>query len=78
MKELISVFAYCPDNHRKKILQDLLAQLQPVRDRFEIMVVSHSSISELSHDMVDFLYYDSSNKLLTDFDVRKKHCAFLR
>ena len=73
MKELISVFAYCPDNHRKKILQDLLAQLQPVRDRFEIMVVSHSSISELSHDMVDFLYYDSSNKLLTDFDVRKKH-----
>ena len=35
MKDLISVFAYCPDNHRKKILQDLLTQLQPIRDRFE-------------------------------------------
>jgi len=73
MKDLITVFAYCPDNHRKKILQELLAQIQPLRNMFDIMVVSHSEISELSHDMVDFLYYDSSNKLLTDFDVRKKH-----
>ena len=53
MKELISVFAYCPDNHRKKVLQDLLEQLQPVRDKFEIMVVSHSQISELSYDLID-------------------------
>jgi hypothetical protein len=57
MKDLISVFAYCPDNRRKKVLQDLLNQLQPIRDRFEIMVVAHSTISELSYD----------------FDVRKKH-----
>jgi len=73
MKDLISVFAYCPDNRRKKVLQDLLNQLQPIRDRFEIMVVAHSTISELSYDLVDHFYYDSSNKLLVDFDVRKKH-----
>ena len=73
MKDLISVFAYCPDNFRKKILQDLLNQLQPIRDRFEIIVVAHSPISELSQDLVDHFYYDSCNKLLTDFDVRKKH-----
>ena len=73
MKDLISVFAYCPDNRRKKVLQDLLNQLQPIRDRFEIIVVAHSTISELSYDLVDHFYYDSSNKLLVDFDVRKKH-----
>jgi hypothetical protein len=73
MKDLISVFAYCPDNNRKKILQDLLIQLQPIRDRFEIMVVAHSSIPELSYDLIDHFYYDASNKLLYDFDVRKKH-----
>jgi hypothetical protein len=73
MKELISVFAYCPDNHRKKILQELLTQLQPIRDRFEIMVVAHSPIPELSYDLIDHFYYDASNKLLDDFDVRKKH-----
>jgi hypothetical protein len=73
MKDLITVFAYCPDNHRKKILQDLLDQLQPIRDKFEIMVVAHSSIPDLSYDLIDHFYYDASNKLLVDFDIRKKH-----
>jgi len=73
MKDLISVFAYCPDSHRKKVLQDLLNQLQPLRDKFEIMVVAHSPISELSYDLIDHFYYNASNKLLHDFDVRKKH-----
>lgn len=73
MKDLISVFAHTPDNHRKKILQDLLNQLQPIRNKYDIMVVSHSSISDLSYDLIDHFYYDSSNKLLEDFDVRKKH-----
>jgi hypothetical protein len=73
MKDLISVFAYTPDNHRKKILQDLLNQLQPIRNKYDIMVVSHSPISDLSYDLIDHFYYDSSNKLLEDFDIRKKH-----
>jgi hypothetical protein len=73
MKDLISVFAYTPDNHRKKILQDLLNQLQPIRNKYDIMVVSHSPITDLSYDLIDHFYYDSSNKLLEDFDIRKKH-----
>ena len=77
MKDLISIFAYCPDNRRKKVLQDLLNHLQPIRNRFEIMVVAHSPISELSYDLVDHFYYDSSNKLLDDFDVRKKQFQIL-
>lgn len=72
MKDLISVFAYCPDNRRKKILQDLLNQLQPIRDRFEIMVVAHSPISELSYDLIDHFYYDSNNELISDFNLTNK------
>ncbi len=36
MKDLITVFTYCPDNERKKILQDLLSQLNVLRDKFDI------------------------------------------
>ena len=32
MKDLISVFAYCPDNKRKKVLQDLLDKLKPLKE----------------------------------------------
>lgn len=71
-KDLITVFAYCPDFERKKILQDLLSSLQNKRDNYDIMVVSHSPISDLSVEMVDFFYYDRQNKLLTDFDLTNK------
>jgi len=69
MKDLISVFAYCPDNKRKKVLQDLLDKLKPLRDRFDILIVSHSPISEISYDDIDYFYYDKNNTLLDDFDL---------
>jgi hypothetical protein len=69
MKDLISVFAYCPDNNRKKVLQDLLEKLQKNRDKFDILVVSHSEISEMCYDNLDYFYYDKNNKLLYDFDL---------
>lgn len=69
MKELISVFTYCPDSHRKKILQDLLEQLKDIRDRYDILVVSHSQIPELCYDNIDYFYYDKNNTLLDDFDL---------
>ena len=61
MKDLISVFAYCPDNKRKKVLQDLLDKLKPLKDRFDILVISHSPISEISYDDIDYFYYDKNN-----------------
>jgi len=69
MKDLISVFAYCPDNKRKKVLQDLLDKLKPLKDRFDILVISHSPISEISYDDIDYFYYDKNNTLLYDFDL---------
>lgn len=73
MKSLITIFAHCPDDHRKKVLYDLLSKLQPKRPDFDILVVSHSEISQSCFSLIDFFYYDSDNRLLQDFDLRKKH-----
>jgi hypothetical protein len=69
MKDLITVFTYCPDNERKKVLRDLLSQLNVIRDKFDILVVSHSQIPDLCYDNLDYFYYDKNNKLLYDFDL---------
>ena len=69
MKDLITVFTYCPDKKRKKVLQDLIDKLQNLRNDFDVMVVSHSKIPDLCYDNIDFFYYDKNNTLLYDFDL---------
>lgn len=69
MKDLITVFTYCPDNERKKVLEDLLDKLKSLRNQFDILVVSHSQIPELCYDNIDYFYYDKNNTLLYDFDL---------
>lgn len=69
MKDLITVFTYCPDNQRKKILQELLEQIKDIRNEYDILVVSHSPIPELCYDNIDYFYYDKNNTLLYDFDL---------
>jgi hypothetical protein len=69
MKDLITVFTYCPDNKRKKVLEDLLDKLKIFRNKFDILVVSHSQIPELCYDNIDYFYYDKNNVLLYDFDL---------
>jgi hypothetical protein len=71
-KNLITIFTFCPDFERKKILQDLINSLQSKRESYDILVVSHSPISDLSLDMVDFFYYDKENPLLKDFDTTNR------
>lgn len=69
MKDLITVFTHCPDIERKKVLQELLENLQKIRYKFDILVVSHSQIPEMCYDNIDYFYYDGYNKLLSDFDL---------
>lgn len=71
-KNLITIFSFCPSFEKKKILNDLLVQLQTFRKDYDLMVVSHSPISDLSFDMVDYFYYDKENILLRDFDLTNK------
>lgn len=72
MKDLISVFAYCPDIQRKNSLFDLIKKLQQIRNNFDILLVSHSTVPELILSQVDFAYIDNENYLITDFDLRNK------
>ena len=72
MKSLISVFNYSPDNRRKEILHNLLIRLQSIRNNFDILVVSHSPISDISLGLIDYFYYDKNNELITDFNLTNK------
>ncbi len=72
MKDLITIFNYSPDNKRKEILHNLLVRLQSIRGKFDILVVSHSPISDISLGLVDYFYYDSNNELISEFDLTNK------
>jgi hypothetical protein len=72
MKDLITIFNYSPDNKRKEILHNLIVRLQSIRNEFDILVVSHSPISDISMGLVDYFYYDSNNELISDFDLTNK------
>lgn len=71
-KDLIAVFAYTPNDQKKKILEDLLFNLNQKRNNYDILVVSHSSISDLSYNLLDHFYLDPENKLIKDFDLTNK------
>jgi len=72
MKDLITIFNYSPDTRRKQILHDLILDLQALKEDFDILVVSHSPISDITLDLIDYFYYDKNNELLTDFDLTNK------
>jgi hypothetical protein len=72
MKDLITIFNYSPDNKRKEILHNLIVRLQSIRNKFDILVVSHSPISDISMGLVDYFYYDSNNELISDFNLTNK------
>jgi len=72
VKDLISIFNYSPDNRRKEILNNLLNKLQPLRNNFDLMVVSHSPISDLSLGLIDYFFYDENNELINDFNLTNK------
>jgi len=72
VKDLITIFNYSPDNKRKEIVHNLLVRLQSVRNDFDILVVSHSPISDISLGLVDYFYYDKNNELITDFNLTNK------
>jgi len=67
-KDLILITAYCPDKKRRNLLRDLVISLQSVKGEYDIMISSHSPIPEEIAEYVEYTYYDSSNKILTDID----------
>ena len=67
-KELITIGAHCPNPKSKNLLLDCLKSLQPSRDKYDILVVSHVPIENYIYDYVDYIFYDKNNEILYDLE----------
>jgi hypothetical protein len=69
MKDLILVTAYCPDDYRENILRDLINSLHQLKENYDVMIVSHTTIPTDIQKKVNYCFYDSKNEILTDWDL---------
>ena len=69
MKDIILITAYCPDTNRLDKLRKLVVQLQRFKEKYDIMVVSHTTVPTDIQDKVDLCLYDKKNELLTEWDL---------
>jgi hypothetical protein len=61
-KDLILLTTYTPDSQRKNILLEALKSID--KNKFDIMISSHSSIPEEALEYCDYFIYDKNNTLL--------------
>jgi hypothetical protein len=70
MKEdIILISAYCPSIQKMDKLRKLVNQLQTFREKYDILIVSHTEIAIDIQNKVDLFLYDKKNELLTDWDL---------
>lgn len=72
MKSLLAIFTYCPDTDRVLILLNLLEKIQSLRGEYDIIVVSHSELPSTVKDLSDYIFIESNNHLLHDFENTNK------
>lgn len=72
MKDLILITAHCPTQEKRKILLDLVIGLQPLREDFDLMVVSHTPITFDVQERVDWAVYDRDNELLPQWEYQNQ------
>lgn len=70
MKSLIVVAGYGIKNHNKRVEVELLNKLQPIRNEYDILYISHTHANELIQDLIDYSIYDSKNSLIYDFNYK--------
>lgn len=70
-KELILVTTYCPTKEKKETLLKLLKSLEKYRDKYSILVTSHTTIDSFFFNYFDYFYYDKNNEILTDIEYRQ-------
>ena len=54
MKSLIVVAGYGIKNHNKRVEVELLNKLQPIRNEYDILYISHTHANELIQDLIDY------------------------
>lgn len=71
MNDLILISSYCDTNEKQDILRNLVTQIHNEKG-FDIMVVSHTTIPQDIQNKCNYVFYDSKNELLYDWDFRTK------
>lgn len=69
MKPIIVIGTYCPDEERKEVLEKCINSLQEIRRDFDLMISTHTLVPENIAKKVDYLFYDSNNDLIYDWDL---------
>ena len=64
MKDIILITAYCPDTNRLDKLRKLVVQLQRFKEKYDIMVVSHTTVPTDIQDKVDLCLYDKKERII--------------
>jgi hypothetical protein len=72
MNDLIMVTAFCDTKEKEETLRRLVNQISTKKDKFDLMVVSHSVIPDDIIEKCDYHFYDKKNELLYDYDLRSK------
>lgn len=72
MKDLICITAHCPNAEKRKILHDLVFSLQPIRNDFDLLVVSHTPVTFDVQENVDWVIFDRDNELLSDWKYQNQ------
>lgn len=70
MKDLIMVLSFCNTKEKEDALRNLVLQINSHKDKFDLMVVSHTVVPVDISDKCDFVFYDKKNELLYDWDLR--------
>jgi len=72
-KDLIMIGTYCPDKEREDLLVNCIDSLKECRDKYDLLIVSHSYIPEYIARNVDYVIFDKENDLLiNDTDYLNK------
>jgi hypothetical protein len=72
MKDLIMISSFCDTKEKEEILRNLVNQVNTKKDKFDLMVVSHTVVPDDISGKCDFVLYDKKNELLYEWDLRCK------
>ena len=69
-KDLIMISSFCNTKEKEDTLRNLVLQITNHKDKFDLMIVSHTVVPDDISDKCDFVFYDKKNELLYDWDLR--------
>ena len=72
MKDLILISSFCNTKLKEETLRNLVNKVNTQKDYFDLMIVSHTTIPLDIQDKCNYVFYDSNNELLYDWDLRSK------